>query len=80
MVEADRVVWNGLTIANGAALTLTVAVTVNTPLSDTTSILNQARVSGSKASFDLPGITTTVYDFPWPISMACQPWAPCPST
>lgn len=62
--DTDRVVWNGLTVDNGTAITLTVAVTINTPLSDTTPIVNQVNVSGGQSSFALPIVTTTAYNSP----------------
>ena len=64
MWNTDRVVWNDLTVANGAAITLTVAVTINTPLNDTTPIVNQVSVRGGQSSFALPAVTTTVYNPP----------------
>ena len=62
--NTDRVVWSGLTVTNGAAITLTMAVTINTPLSDTAPIVNLVDVSGGQSSFALPVATTTVYNPP----------------
>ena len=62
--NTNQVVWSGLTVTNGAVITLTVAATISTPLSDTTPIVNQANVSGGQSSFALSTMTTTVYNPP----------------
>jgi uncharacterized repeat protein (TIGR01451 family) len=59
------VVWSGLTVTEGASIALTLTATVNTPLTDATAIVNQARVvGGGRPPFDLPtdDATTVVYN------------------
>ena len=61
-----RVTWSGLTVNAGSQVVLTTAVTVSAPLPDLTVIVNQVRVVGGGASFDLPAdnASTLVYNPP----------------
>ncbi len=63
--DAGRVLWSGLTVADGASLSLALTVTVHEPIDDATEIVNQVQVAGGgRPAFDLPtqGATTLAYN------------------
>lgn len=60
-----KVIWDNLTVASNTSITLTLGVTVTSPLPDGASIINQASVTGGNGSlFSLPTApaTTIVYN------------------
>ena len=66
-LDNGRVVWHGLTITDGTGVTLTVAVTVHSPLTDALPLVNRVEVvEAGDAPFALPteGATAWVYNPP----------------